>query len=82
MCSMPDVVVLPGITGSVLRDSRGRDVWTPTARAAIRALVTLGGIGTPGPRRHPRQPGDPTWVAYTLYGDPAATASPTPGAGA
>ncbi len=36
------VVVLPGITGSVLRDSRGRDVWAPTAGAAARALVTLG----------------------------------------
>ena len=36
------VVVLPGITGSVLRDSRGRDVWAPTAGAAVRALVTLG----------------------------------------
>jgi hypothetical protein len=40
---MADVVVLlPGITGSVLRDSRGRDVWAPTAGAAARALVTLG----------------------------------------
>jgi hypothetical protein len=36
------VVLLPGITGSVLRDSRGRDVWAPTAGAAARALVTLG----------------------------------------
>jgi hypothetical protein len=42
MRSMADVVVvLPGITGSVLRDSRGRDVWAPTAGAAARALVTL-----------------------------------------
>ena len=40
---MADVVVLlPGITGSVLRDSAGRDVWAPTAGAAARALVTLG----------------------------------------
>ncbi len=40
---MTDVVVLlPGITGSVLRDSAGRDVWAPTAGAAARALVTLG----------------------------------------
>jgi hypothetical protein len=40
---MGDVVVLlPGITGSVLRDSAGRDVWAPTAGAAARALVTLG----------------------------------------
>jgi len=43
MRPMADVVVLlPGITGSVLRDSRGRDVWAPTAGAAARALVTLG----------------------------------------
>jgi hypothetical protein len=43
MRPMTDVVVLlPGITGSVLRDSRGRDLWAPTAGAAARALVTLG----------------------------------------
>lgn len=43
MRPMADVVVLlPGITGSVLRDSRGRDLWAPTAGAAARALVTLG----------------------------------------
>ena len=43
MRPMTDVVVLlPGITGSVLRDSAGRDVWAPTAGAAARALVTLG----------------------------------------
>jgi len=43
MRPMADVVVLlPGITGSVLRDSAGRDVWAPTAGAAARALVTLG----------------------------------------
>ena len=43
MRPMTDVVVLlPGITGSVLRDSRGRDVWAPTTGAAARALVTLG----------------------------------------
>ena len=43
MRPMTDVVVLlPGITGSVLRDSRGRDLWAPTAGTAARALVTLG----------------------------------------
>jgi pimeloyl-ACP methyl ester carboxylesterase len=43
MRPMPDVVVLlPGITGSVLRDSQGRDLWAPTTGAAARALVTLG----------------------------------------
>jgi hypothetical protein len=43
MRPMTDVVVLlPGITGSVLRDSRGRDVWAPTAGTAARALITLG----------------------------------------
>ena len=43
MRPMTDVVVLlPGITGSVLRDDRGRDLWAPTARTATRALITLG----------------------------------------
>ena len=43
MRPMTDVVVLlPGITGSVLRDSRGRDLWAPTAGTVARALVTLG----------------------------------------
>jgi hypothetical protein len=43
MRPMADVaVVLPGITGSVLRDSAGRDVWAPTAGATARALVSLG----------------------------------------
>jgi hypothetical protein len=43
MRPMTDVVVLlPGVTGSVLRDARGRDLWAPTAGAAARALVTLG----------------------------------------
>ena len=43
MRPMTDVVVLlPGITGSVLRDSRGRDLWAPTAGTAARALITLG----------------------------------------
>jgi hypothetical protein len=35
-------VLLPGITGSVLRDSEGRDLWAPTAGAAARALLTFG----------------------------------------
>jgi pimeloyl-ACP methyl ester carboxylesterase len=35
------VVVLPGITGSVLRKD-GRDVWSMTAGAAVNALFTLG----------------------------------------
>jgi hypothetical protein len=38
MRPMADVVVLPGVTGSVLRDSAGSDAWAP----APRALVTLG----------------------------------------
>lgn len=43
MRPMTDVVVLlPGITGSVLRDSRSRDLWAPTAGTVARALVTLG----------------------------------------
>ncbi|MFE0463673.1 hypothetical protein ACFW1A_30920 [Kitasatospora sp. NPDC058965] len=35
------VVLLPGITGSVLRRD-GRDVWAPTPQAALTALLTLG----------------------------------------
>ena len=39
---MADVVVLlPGITGSVLRKD-GRDVWSMTSGAAVRALLSLG----------------------------------------
>jgi hypothetical protein len=43
MRPMTDIVVLlPGLTGSVLRDSRGRDVWAPTGGTTARALITLG----------------------------------------
>jgi pimeloyl-ACP methyl ester carboxylesterase len=39
---MPDVVVLlPGITGSVL-EKDGRDIWAPSAEALLRQLVTFG----------------------------------------
>ena len=39
---MPDLIVLlPGITGSVLRKN-GRDVWAMTAASAVNALVSLG----------------------------------------
>jgi Lecithin:cholesterol acyltransferase len=39
---IPDVIVLlPGITGSVLRKD-GKDVWAPSAGAALRALLSLG----------------------------------------
>lgn len=36
------VILLPGITGSVLARN-GKEVWAPTAGAAWRALVSLGG---------------------------------------
>jgi pimeloyl-ACP methyl ester carboxylesterase len=36
------IVLLPGITGSVLRKN-GRDLWAPSARAILGAAVTLGG---------------------------------------
>lgn len=40
---MPDVIVLlPGITGSVLQKD-GRDVWAPTASSLLAALLSLGG---------------------------------------
>ncbi len=40
----PDVVILlPGITGSVLADARGKDVWSPSAGAVWRAVVSRGG---------------------------------------
>lgn len=40
--SFPDVVVLiPGITGSVLQRD-GKDVWAPTAGVALRAVLSLG----------------------------------------
>lgn len=39
---MPDVIVLlPGITGSVLQKD-GRDVWAPTASSLLAALFSLG----------------------------------------
>ena len=116
MRPMTDVVVLlPGITGSVLRDSQDRDLWAPTAGMATRALITLGrsvagafigslwevvdtsastyaqefyraalvGHTLGESARQARDairdnPGDPTWLAYTLYGDPAATTSCQP----
>jgi hypothetical protein len=41
---MRDVIVLlPGITGSVLRKD-GRDVWAPTAGAVTDALFSLGPV--------------------------------------
>lgn len=40
---MPDVLVLlPGITGSVLRKD-GRDVWAPTVQGLLGALASFGG---------------------------------------
>jgi hypothetical protein len=41
--AIPDVVVLlPGITGSVLAKD-GKEVWAPTPGAALRGLLSLGG---------------------------------------
>lgn len=37
------VIVLPGITGSVLQKD-GQDVWAPSAQAVLGALRTLGGV--------------------------------------
>jgi hypothetical protein len=37
------VILLPGITGSVLARADGREVWSPSAGAVWRALGSLGG---------------------------------------
>ncbi|HYV00992.1 MAG TPA: hypothetical protein VEM93_01425 [Actinomycetota bacterium] len=42
------VVILPGITGSVLQKD-GKDVWAFSAGAAVRAALTLG-TTSPGSR--------------------------------
>jgi len=36
------VVLLPGITGSVLADARGKEVWSPSAGAIWRAIGSFG----------------------------------------
>ena len=36
------VIVLPGITGSVLADVNGHDLWSPSADSIWRALTTNG----------------------------------------
>ena len=44
MAGFPDVVVLlPGITGSVLARRDGKEVWSPSAGAIWRAVTSLGG---------------------------------------
>jgi pimeloyl-ACP methyl ester carboxylesterase len=44
MSTFPDLVILlPGITGSVLTNARGKDVWAPSAGAVWQAITTLGG---------------------------------------
>jgi pimeloyl-ACP methyl ester carboxylesterase len=44
MSSFPDVVVLlPGITGSVLANARGQEVWSPSAGSLWRTISTGGG---------------------------------------
>ena len=45
--SVRDVVVLlPGITGSVLANSKGKEVWSPSGGAIWRAISSLGGAIT------------------------------------
>ena len=36
------VVILPGILGSVLASKTGKEIWSPSAGAVLRALVTFG----------------------------------------
>jgi hypothetical protein len=37
------VILLPGITGSVLANAQGKEVWSPSAGAVWRAIVSRGG---------------------------------------
>jgi len=37
------VILLPGITGSVLANAKGKEVWAPSAGAAWRAITSFGG---------------------------------------
>jgi hypothetical protein len=42
--SFSDVVVLlPGITGSVLANDKGQELWSPSAGAVWRAITSIGG---------------------------------------
>jgi hypothetical protein len=43
MTPFPDLVILlPGITGSVLANARGKEVWSPSAGAVWRAISSFG----------------------------------------
>lgn len=43
MASFPDLVILlPGITGSVLANAKGKEVWSPSAGAVWRAISSFG----------------------------------------
>ena len=65
------VVVVPGITGSVLT-ARGKDVWNPSAHGLVRALLTLGSslgdLRLEGDRADPR-PLDDEVIATRLVDD-------------
>jgi pimeloyl-ACP methyl ester carboxylesterase len=66
--AIPDVVVLlPGITGSVLTKD-GKEVWAPTPGAAMRALTSLGGSLTKN-----LEVKDDNWKAANLGDGVAAT---------
>ena len=44
MSTFPDLVVLlPGITGSVLANAKGKEVWSPSVGAVWRAITSFGG---------------------------------------
>ena len=44
MSAFRDVVVLlPGITGSVLANAQGKEIWSPSAGAIWRAVSSFGG---------------------------------------
>ena len=44
MATFPDLVILlPGITGSVLANAKGQEVWSPSVGAVWRAITSFGG---------------------------------------
>jgi CHAT domain-containing protein len=57
-----------------VRDTTGRDFATELY-SHLRAGFSLGKALLCARRAAASQPGDPTWLAYAAYGDPAATVS-------
>ena len=54
MAGFRDVVILlPGITGSVLANKAGKEVWAPSAGAVWRAVTSIGRSIEGLVKRHP-----------------------------